>query len=254
MMTHCRTDRERTRRTLIVLLVLTLSAALALILVDPISQDETYHHFADRRSVAGLANVANVISNLPLLLVGLVGISRCMGQRSPGLRSGSEKAQLVFFAGIVLSALGSAFYHLEPDNGRLFWDRLALTLVFTAFFDLVLGEFVDGDLAGGLLPILVLFGLLTVIFWQLTGDLRPYALVQFLPCLLVSVILVLHDSPHRRRADIVLVLLVYGLAKLLEISDRQVFDLLQVSGHSLKHLAAAAAAWLLLPGRSGGNF
>lgn len=182
--------------------------------------------------------------------MGLAGVSRCLGQRGPGIRSGRGKALLVFFAGIILSALGSAFYHLAPDNNRLFWDRLALALVFTAFFDLVLGEFVDADLAGGFLPILVLFGLLSVILWRLTGDLRLYALVQFLPCLLVPVILIFHHSPHRRRAEVVLVLTAYGLAKLFEIFDQQLFELLQVGGHSLKHLAAAAAAWLLLPGRS----
>ena len=33
-------------------------------------------------------------------------------------------AEAVFFAGILLTAFGSSFYHLAPDNERLFWDRL----------------------------------------------------------------------------------------------------------------------------------
>jgi hypothetical protein len=37
---------------------------------------------------------------------------------------------LVMFAGLSLTAFGSGYYHLAPDNARLVWDRIAIMMVF----------------------------------------------------------------------------------------------------------------------------
>jgi hypothetical protein len=86
----------------------------------------------------------------------------------------------------------------------------------------------------------LLAGLASVLYWRATDDLRPYVLVQFLPVLLIPLVLLLY--PRRGSAGLWLALACYVLAKALEQFDGQVYAALGgvISGHSLKHLAAAA--------------
>ena len=97
---------------------------------------------------------------------------------------------------------------------------------------------------------------LSVGLWWLTeragqGDLRLYLFVQLLPMILVTLGLGVGLSPTTPTATPShawwAVLLWYAAAKGFEIADRPLFDALGgLSGHTLKHLAAAAgAAWLL---------
>ena len=73
----------------------------------PEIQKLTYHHFADQRLFLGIPNFADVTSNLPFLLVGVVGL--WLGQR--GRLTGAGVAWPVFFAGEALVSAGSAYYH-----------------------------------------------------------------------------------------------------------------------------------------------
>ena len=232
------------------LLALALGLALALLAQPPIHQPLAYHRFADARTLLGVPNFWNVLSNLPFVLVGLAGLTWCARhiQRVPReLRA----AWLVLFVGVALVGLGSGWYHLAPGNATLVWDRLPMTLAFMAFFAIILGEHLSARAARIALWPLLLAGVASVLYWRRTDDLRPYALVQFLPVLLIPLILLLY--PRKGSGAVWVALACYVLAKLLEAFDPQIYGALggTISGHSLKHVAAAAGMGALLAGLKG---
>lgn len=239
-------------RRLGILAGVSLTAIIALLLLPPIAQDPAYHQFADQHALLDIPNFWNVVSNLPFLLIGWAGFRTCATDTAPGTLPELQPAYLTFFAGIGLIGPGSAYYHWHPDNISLFWDRLPMTIAFMAFTALVIGENIAERLGRRLLWPLLGGGVASVGYWVLTedaghGDLRPYVLVQFLPMLLIPVILLWFPSRLQPDRYLWLMLLAYGLAKLLEWLDRPVFELLApVSGHSLKHLAAALGAYSFL--------
>lgn len=219
------------------------------------AQDPSYHDFADDRTLLGVPNFWNVVSNLPFLLTGLLGLRLCLGTRpgsgAPWLESWERTAFTVFFAGVALTCFGSSYYHLWPANATLFWDRLPMTLGFMGLLAIIVGERVRPAWGRTALWPLVGAGVLSVVYWHLTeqggnGDLRPYVLVQFYPLLLIPALL-LFPPRYTHTRSYLAVLGWYLLAKVLEILDVQVFELTfgQMSGHSLKHVAAAVATWWL---------
>ncbi len=231
-------------KTKIIIPVIVLVIVAMLLWVEPIAQDLNYHLFADNLSRWGVAHFWNVFSNLPFLLVGLMGIWSLAKQQF-NLRSGTAVFYWVFFVGVFFVGLGSSWYHLNPNNQTLVWDRLPMTVAFMAFFSVILTEHVDQQLGKRLLWPLVVVGLLSIIYWQYSesmaaGDLRWYALVQFLPLIMIPIIFVVYPKPYSHIHLLWWFLGMYVLAKLLEHFDAQIFQLLTViSGHSLKHMAAA---------------
>lgn len=220
-------------------------------LLSPFAQDHAYHAFADTRALLGVPNFWNVISNLPFLIVGLWGLSFLV--RNSAIVAPLRNVWAVFFVGILMTTFGSGHYHLNPDNASLAWDRLAMTIGFMSLFALVIGEYLSVAWAHRLLGPLLLTGAASVYYWLHTealgeGDLRPYALVQFLPMLFIPLIMLL----HRDRSDLGLYLGgligLYVAAKVFEQYDAFVFAAGGLmGGHALKHvLAALAAASLLL--------
>jgi hypothetical protein len=233
------------------LLALALAMTLAVAAQPPIHQPLAYHHFADARTLLGVPNFWNVLSNLPFVLVGLAGLAWTV-RHLHAIERHLRPAWLLLFAGVALVGLGSGWYHLDPDNSSLVWDRLPMTLAFMAFFAIILGEHVELRLAKLLLWPLLFVGVASVLYWRATDDLRPYALVQFLPVLLIPLLVLLY--PRRGSGPVWAALGCYVLAKGLEQFDPQVYAALghAISGHSLKHVAAAAgmgALWLGLKAR-----
>lgn len=219
-------------------------------LLDPIPQDPAYHSFADRRSMFAIPNAVNVLSNLLFLWVGVSGLRKLQKQQLQ-LDIELRPAAFFFFLGVGFTAFGSAYYHLAPDNVTLVWDRLPMTLAFMSLVALVVGEHVGLRLGRALLWPLLAIGVASVLWWAWTesagaGDLRPYALVQFLPMLLLPLVLLLYRSRWTRSGALWQVGGWYLLAKLFEYFDQPIFSLSGLSGHTFKHLAAAAGAWCLL--------
>jgi hypothetical protein len=220
--------------------------------IDPFAQDPAYHVFADDRRILGVANFWNVISNLPFLVVGLAGIGLLITRPevidAPELRT----AWLVFFSGVTLTAFGSGYFHLAPSNATLVWDRLAMAVGFAGFVTIILGEYVSPTAARRLLVPFVLAGILSVIYWSVTessgrGDLRPYVIVQFLPLFLIPVILILRRRESDLTTPVWLMLVFYGLAKILEHFDERIYAAGgALSGHTLKHVAASMAPLVLI--------
>lgn len=244
-----------TRHTRILVLAgLTLAAIVAMALVPRIPQDQSYHNFADQRALIGVPNCLNVVSNILFVVVGISGLFflKRPTSREHLLTKSERLAYAVFFLGVSFTCLGSAYYHLSPSNERLVWDRLPMSIAFMALLAAIISERIDAK-AGviSLLPLLML-GAGSVIYWYLgeqagTGDLRPYVLVQFYSGLAIALIAVLFPSRHTRSLELLIALAFYGLAKGFELLDSAVFNLGRIiSGHTLKHLAAALSTWCIL--------
>lgn len=217
--------------------------------LGPVPQDAAYHAFADQRTLFGVPNFWNVVSNLPFLLVGIAGILVLRSRRAGGTLPELRPAFFAFFIGSALVAFGSGYYHLAPNNETLVFDRLPMTIAFMGFFSLILGEHLDPKLGRrSLLPLLIV-GTASVLYWWITesrghGDLRPYALVQYLPIVLIPLILILFPSRLTNVRLIWGVLAAYALAKVLEYFDLPIYRSLGISGHTLKHLVAAIGMFL----------
>jgi hypothetical protein len=215
------------------------------LLIPPVAQDPAYHTFADRRMLYGIPNFWNVVSSTPFMITGVWGLVLLQRHRDPGVLPGLRQAYVVFFAGVLLTGFGSAWYHLDPANESLFWDRLPMTLAFMAFFCIVVGEYLSPRAGRWMLWPLVIAGVLAIVYWQFgesrgRGDLRPYALVQFLPVLLIPLILLVFRPRLDGAGYLWAMLVAYLFAKVAEYLDAEIYSSLGViSGHSLKHVLAA---------------
>ncbi|HEY7746520.1 MAG TPA: ceramidase domain-containing protein, partial [Desulfuromonadales bacterium] len=170
---------ERRRRLLGSLGLLTLGLAVAVALLPPIPQDPLYHRFADSRPLLGIPNFLNVVSNLPLFVVGLLGLLHLVLHRREDFADQREsRAYMIFFFGTVLIACGSAWYHLAPDNDRLFWDRLPMAVAFMAFTAAMLAERVSATFGSRALLPLLTAGAASVTWWRLGVPARAQALLR----------------------------------------------------------------------------
>lgn len=239
-------------------LLLLLAVVLAVIgfSLRRIPQAQSYHDFADQRSFLGIPNFANVTSNLPFAVIGIYGLMFLLRPTSslvPAhfLDPRERWPYLFVFMGVLLTAFGSSYYHLAPGNDRLVWDRLPMTIAFMAMVAAVIAERISLELGLWLLPALLLVGLASVLQWHISemrgeGDLRFYAAVQIYSAL-VLLIALLFPQRYTRGSDLAIVVGFYALAKVLEASDRPIFSIGHiVSGHTLKHLAAATAGYWIL--------
>ena len=220
--------------------MLLISFAVAgVFLLPPIAQDQAYHDFADRRGLLGVPNFLNITSNLAFLAVGIAGIILCTGDEKLVAR----RAWMTCFIGVALVSLGSSYYHLVPDNGTLVWDRLPMSIGFMGLLVAVLADYVNPRLEKTLLAPAIVLGLASVMYWQYTGDLRLYVLVQFLPLIMIPAVLLLCGAAQKGRVYLLTALAIYMVSKLAEHYDRVVFEWTGaiISGHSLKHLLAALA-------------
>ena len=220
--------------------VLVASAGIVLVALPPIPQDPEYHRFADRRTFWGIPNFWNVVSNTGFLVAATWGAA--VLRRKDACEERWERVEYGFLlGGVALTAAGSAYYHLRPDDGRLVWDRLPMTLAFMSLFAALIGERIDARLGRYLLAPLLVMGTGSVVYWKATGDLRWYALVQFLPLAAIPAILALFPSGRRNGAWIWAMAGLYAVAKALELGDRRIGSVIATGGHPWKHLAAAAA-------------
>ena len=228
------------------ILVIVVAAAVAAVMAQaPIRQPLAYHDFADGRALLGVPNLLNVATNLPFLVVGLMGLAFCLRRRQPD----APWSWITFFAGVTLVFLGSAYYHLRPNNETLVWDRLPMTVGFMGLLLAVLAEHATPRLARyGLVPA-VSIGVLSVVYWSYLDDLRPYFSVQLAALVGVAATLLLFRGRYSHRGLLLVALLTYGLAVVSEQLDHEIYALTfnALNGHSLKHLLAALALlWVYL--------
>ncbi len=235
---------------------LLISSALivlgAVLIREPISQDLTYHAFADRRKIAAMPNFWNVISNIPFIIAGFIGVYKLKPPLKLNVINKISHAYLLLFAGTFFVGFGSGYYHLAPDNLTLVWDRLPMTIAFMALFSIIISEFISLRTGIALLLPLIISGVISVIYWHIgemnhQGDLRFYALVQFYPILAIPIILLCYHSSCTHVQAYWWMLLTYIIAKACEYFDTEIYTILGfISGHSLKHIFAALGIFVLL--------
>jgi hypothetical protein len=236
-----------------VLVALTLIVTIAACLAPRVAQPASYHDFADHRAWLGIANFGDVASNAAFLVAGIWGLWIVLRKtpRVEFIELRERWPYVILFGGLILTACGSAYYHLAPDNARLVWDRLPMTVGFMSLIAAIIMERIDVKWGLYLLPILLAVGIGSVILWHLSeeqgrGDLRFYAAVQVYAVLVVLLSLVMQPR-YTRAYDLAIVGAFYVAAKILETEDQRIFSFSHlVSGHTLKHLAAAGAGFWIL--------
>ena len=224
--------------------------------IPPIAQDPAYHRLANGRVFLSIPNFGNLASNVGFLIVGALGLAFVAGQRGRTMfdAPGERWPYVVFFAGVALVSVGSAYYHANPTTETLFWDRLPMTVAFMALFSAFIMDRVHARVGVVvMLPLLVAVGVASVVYWDWTeaaghGDLRPYGLVQFYPMLAIPLICWLFRGHHTSGKHVFYLVLWYSVAKICEQFDGEIYALLgnTVSGHSFKHLIAAVATYMVL--------
>ncbi|TMH20398.1 MAG: hypothetical protein E6H70_01500 [Betaproteobacteria bacterium] len=227
------------------LLAIVAIGSIALMLASPpIGQDPQYHEFADRRAFFGIPNFWDVVSNIPFLLVGIAGLKFCLRH---DLRGG-KSAWIVLFAGVALVSVGSSYYHWDPQDATLVWDRLPITITFMGLLVAVIAEHLSARLARVLLAPMLLLGLASVLYWRAFGDLRFYLWVQLIALLAIPLIIVLFRARYTHRWLLLAAFGWHALAKVSELYDREFFALTGnlFSGHSFKHILAAMACFTIL--------
>jgi hypothetical protein len=224
-------------RPLLVLFGLMAATLAGLMLVPPIPQDQGYHQFADQRTLLAIPNFWNVVSNLPFIAIGAAGLWRFH----------HHPTTIVLFSGMLLTGFGSSYYHWNPNDGTLFWDRLPMTLTFMAMLATVIEERVDARAGELLLWPLLALGILSLLVWRWTDDLRLYAWVQFFPCLAIPLMFIFLPPKYTGTWYWIVAAALYVLAKLMEFYDQAIYSAVVIlSGHSIKHFAAAGACFAIL--------
>lgn len=238
------------------LLALTLVVALIAFFAPRTPQPLRYHSFADHRAWLGIPNFGDVVSNLAFAIFGAWGLWYLLRLRPQEVAarfidSRERWFYIAVFLGMLLTAAGSSYYHLAPDNDRLVWDRLPMTIVFMSLVAAMIAERISVRAALWLWPILLSIGILSVLQWHWSeqsgrGDLRFYAAVQIYAVLVLLLVLFL-PARYTHSWHLGVVVGFYVLAKLLETFDKQVFSLGHiVSGHTLKHIVAGLAGYWIL--------
>jgi hypothetical protein len=224
-------------RPVLAFLVLMIASLVGLLLLSPITQDQSYHDFADQRTFLGIPHFWNVVSNFPFVAIGAVGLWQL--RRDPAID--------VLFLGILLTGFGSAYYHLNSNDRTLFWDRLPMAVGFMAILANAIEERVDAKAGAILLWPLVAVGVFSILLWRWTGDLRLYGWVQFFPGLALPLLFLLFPPQYSGTSDWLIAAALYALAKVFEFYDHAIYSVGSIlSGHTLKHIAAAAACFVIL--------
>jgi hypothetical protein len=221
---------------------------LAAALLGPsVAQPSHYHDFADQRSWGWLPHAMDVVSNLPFALWGMVGgWALLRAVRARAVDAATAGMAGLFFGGLWVTAAVSAAYHLQPGDAGLVWDRGGMVLAFAGLLGLAAMQAVSTRAGLVIAAAVLVLGPLSVHAWSLTGNVLPWAVLQFGGMALILGFACIRPAQARELpVRWVVLIAIYALAKLLELGDHAVFEWTGhlVSGHSLKHAVAACAAW-----------
>lgn len=247
-----KTPQTRSETGLVVALILAITLAC---LCPAVAQYADYHAFADQRTLWGLPFAMDVLSNAPFALLGVWGLVRLRIWQRPLARRVGFAVQLpcdvqlplarLFFGGLVLTALCSGYYHLQPDDQGLTIDRLGMLVPFAGLMGLAAADRISAWAGQWTAGAVLTLGPVAVGTWAITGNLLPWSILQGGGMLLILCMALRRPLIGAWGVPLVAVIAWYVLAKLLELGDHHILAWTDglVSGHTLKHLAAALAAW-----------
>ncbi|KAB1207041.1 hypothetical protein CJ030_MR7G011362 [Morella rubra] len=262
---------------------------VVLMIVTPaIPQSQAYHDFADKREFfgkiplsyrvsdspyvsvffccdkrlvekfsTGIPNTLNVVSNFPFFVIGVIGLVLCYrGNYFRLSLQGELWGWTFFYIGVAAVAFGSSYYHLKPNDARLVWDRLPMTVAFTSIIAIFIIERIDEKKGTISIIPLLMAGIISILYWRqgrylflwFFDDLRPYAVVQFVPCIAIPVMAILLPPMYTHSTYWLWAAGFYLLAKVEEAADKVIYRWTYhiVSGHTLKHLCAAMVPVFLI--------
>ena len=237
-------------------LVVALLMASALACLGPaVAQYADYHAFADQRTLWGLHRAMDVLSNIPFALFGAWGLFQMGSISTPRARRIGFAALVpcdaqrflatLFFGGLLLTAVCSSYYHLQPDNSGLTVDRMGMLMPFSALMGIAVADRISARGGQWTAAAVLALGPITVGVWALTGNLLPWSVLQGGGMALIACMALRRPLVGAWGLPLMAVIASYGMAKVLELGDYQVLTMTHgwVSGHTLKHIAAAMAAW-----------
>lgn len=242
---------RQTTASLLLIILLVLCLVFVFGFVAPIPQDPAYHDFAPSKlKISNIPNTFNVITNIPFAIVGLWGLILCLRFR----QTSAPWSWRFFFSGIALTSIGSAYYHWNPNDATLVWDRIPMTIALTSLVVALLSEQIGSKLENFLLAPLIVAGIASVVYWRYTGDLRAYGIIQFFPLVALPPVILIMPDRYKSEHYLFCALICYVVAKLFEANDQETWKLIGFSGHALKHLLAAGSPicilWMLIRRRS----
>jgi hypothetical protein len=234
---------DMTRRETVLAITAALLGAIAM-LGPHVGEPPGYQQFADQRMGLGIAHAADVLSNIGFLVAGAIGAWSLWRVPARALGNMERAMAALFFAGLVTTALCSAWYHLQPDASNLVIDRTGMAIAFAGLLGLCAATHVSGRAGAAAGPALLLAAA-AAIRASAAGELLPWAVLQFGGMAMVCAAAFTRPVPFALRVNWLAVVAIYAVAKLAEMNDAAVFELANhlVSGHTLKHLVAAIAAW-----------
>ena len=214
----------------------------------PISQPQEYHDFADGRELLGVPNALDVISNLAILCPGVLGLSFIYERRNKSQVSEDEiSIHITLFSGMILTFAGSVWFHLDPTDSTMLWDRLGMSVVIGSCISLLIHDMWDRNLAGQIHLPVVIASIISVLWWPVFDDLRIYFIVKHHPFILFPILLFCGNRVYDKISGYYWGLSMFLLATIFEFADQQIFELTGIiSGHTLKHIAAGIGLWFLM--------
>ena len=223
------------------IILIGIFSIIALSFSSPIKQNLEYHHFCDINKLFGIPNFHNVTSNILFIVVGIYGLLKL------NITSKLKPHYIILFIGIILTGIGSGYYHVNPNNTTLIWDRLPMTIVFMTILSIIIYEFINKKLGQTMLIPALLIGVFSIFYWVIFKDLRFYAFVQFYPMITILIILIFSKSDTTNKLSYWLLFLMYIFAKTCEYFDEFIFNLLHsISGHTLKHIISSLGLALFI--------
>lgn len=203
-----------------------------------------YHAFADQRSFFGMPCVMDVLSNGPFALAGVAGLWQLARTPENTLLPAQRTLAALFFTGLLVTAAGSGWYHWRPDDAGLAVDRAGMGVAFAGLLGLAVADRISDRAGPALAACILLLAPVAAVLPLVHGNMGPWAVLQAGGLVLLAALACMRVRPGALGFSIGAVMALYAVAKALEGADHAVFALTQgiVSGHSLKHAAAALAA------------
>ena len=214
--------------------------------MPPVALDISPYHFACDGEIFGIPHFWNLLTNVPLLLLGVHGLRRARKLARDG-RAVSFNWIGIWISTIAIG-LGSIAYHGWLTPWGLALDRIAISGLIAFFLahtaDVALGIGPSRRLSFGLLVACQA----TVLVWILGGTAWIYGVLQAVGGVAVLAVFVRGGWRARRGLGplsvsprpVYLFALCYGLAKLFELYDEPVCELTGfLGGHPIKHVFSA---------------